>query len=120
MPDNKPITSLTILESAAEHQRQRAIEYDSPDGERSMEKVIKVFNAHHDLNLSEEQGWHFMEILKSVRFFSAKGYHSDSVEDGVSYTSLRGEARARHVGALHSQPKQPGFARDIPNHPQPV
>ena len=74
---------------------ERGQEYDQPQGERSMARIVAVFNAHHDTQLTEEQGWHFMQIVKDVRFFIKDAYHHDSVVDGVNYLALRGECRAQ-------------------------
>lgn len=83
-----------ILDKAANHMRERAATYDQPEGERSMAKTVAVFNVFHGTNLTEEQGWHFMQILKDVRFFSTNTYHADSAEDCVAYAGLKAEARS--------------------------
>ena len=88
------ITAPDILDKAAGHMRDRASTYDSAKGERSMGKAVAMFNACHGTQLTEEQGWHLMELVKHVRYFTAPGYHADSVEDGVAYAALRGEAGA--------------------------
>lgn len=83
-----------ILTKAAGHMRDRAANYDKPDGERSMAQTVDVFNAFHGTALTEAQGWHFMQILKDVRLFTAPGYHADSAEDGAAYCALKAEALA--------------------------
>ena len=88
------ITAPDILDKAAGHMRDRASTYDSAKGERSMGKAVAMFNACHGTQLTEEQGWHLMELVKHVRYFTAPGYHADSVEDGAAYAALRGEAGA--------------------------
>lgn len=88
-------TAPELLTKAADHMRERASTYDSPSGERSMAKTVALFNLHHDLHITDAQGWHFMQILKDVRLFSAKGWHSDSLEDGLAYKALMGEAKAK-------------------------
>lgn len=88
------ITAPDILDKAAGHMRDRASTYDRAKGERSMGKAVAMFNACHGTSLSEEQGWHLMELVKHVRYFTAPGYHADSVEDGAAYAALRGEAGA--------------------------
>lgn len=84
-----------LLDKAAGHMRERAATYDAPGGERSMAKTVALFNLHHDTALTEAQGWHFMQILKDVRLFSAKGYHADSAEDKIAYAALMSEAKAK-------------------------
>ena len=88
-------TAPGLLDKAAAHMRERAATYDSPGGERSMAKTVALFNLHHDMALTEAQGWHFMQILKDVRLFSAKGYHADSAEDKIAYAALMSEAKAK-------------------------
>lgn len=93
------MNALLILEQAAKHQRDRAANYDKPAGERSMAQTVKVFEAHHGIKLTESQGWHFMQILKDVRLFTAPGYHADSAEDCVSYAALKAEAKHKEMMA---------------------
>lgn len=82
-----------LLDAAAGHMRDRAATYDKPEGERSMAQTVAVFNQFHGTALTEAQGWHFMQILKDVRLFSnTANPHRDSVEDGVAYSALKGEA----------------------------
>lgn len=81
-----------ILRKAAGHMTDRASTYDKPEGERSMAKTVAIFNLHHDLHLTEAQGWHLLQILKDVRLFARDGYHADSAEDCVAYASLKAEA----------------------------
>lgn len=95
------ITAPDILDKAAGHMRDRASTYDSAKGERSMGKAVAMFNACHGTQLTEEQGWHLMELVKHVRYFTAPDYHADSVEDGAAYAALRGEA-----GAAYRQDKE--------------
>lgn len=92
-------TAPGLLDKAAGHMRERAATYDSPGGERSMAKTVALFNLHHDMALTEAQGWHFMQILKDVRLFSAKGYHADSAEDKIAYAALMSEAKAKESAA---------------------
>lgn len=75
----------------------RAAIYDKPEGERSMAQTVEIFNLHHGTQLTEAQGWHFMQILKDVRLFTRPGYHADSAEDGIAYSALKCEAKAREV-----------------------
>lgn len=82
-----------ILEAAAGHMRDRAATYDKPEGERSMAQTVAIFNLHHGTKLTEAQGWHFMQVLKDVRLFTnTANPHRDSIDDGVAYAALKGEA----------------------------
>lgn len=96
-------TATGLLEKAAQHQRNRAQDYDQPGGERSAAAVAAAFNAitrrSGDRAVSESEAWLFLQVLKQVRMFSAPGYHADSAEDNVSYAALLGESKAREVPA---------------------
>lgn len=97
-PHIKVPTAIDLLDFAAGHMRARASTYDKPEGERSMAQTVKVFNAFHGTALTEAQGWHFMQILKDVRLFTAPGYHADSAEDSISYAALKAEAKQSEGG----------------------
>ena len=85
------MTAHNILERAAQHMRDRASTYDKPEGERSMCATVRAFQAITGHQLTEEQGWLFMALLKAVR--SQQGaYRADSYEDGAAYFALAGEA----------------------------
>ena len=91
------ITAASMLTAALGHMEDRAKTYDAPGGERSMGKTVAAFNVITGLELTEEQGWLFMEILKQVR--SQQGnYRADNYEDMVAYAALRGECAARERG----------------------
>ena len=82
-----------ILEQAAQHMKDRASTYDSPQGERSIGATVEAFKAitGDGLMNTEERGWLFMLLLKAVR--SQQGeYRADSYEDGAAYFALAGEA----------------------------
>ena len=55
-----------FLKAAIRIQEERGKEYEKEGGERSMGKIVAIFNLHHGTNLTEAQGWHFMEILKEA------------------------------------------------------
>lgn len=90
--------AIEILNKAADHQRDRATTYDSPQGERSMGKAVEAFNAITGRNLTEPEGWLLLQVLKDVRLFTRPGYHADSAEDCVAYAALKAEAKARSAG----------------------
>lgn len=94
---SNPVTAASMLTAALGHMEDRAKTYDAPGGERSMGKTVAAFNIITGLELTEEQGWLFMEILKQVR--SQQGnYRADNYEDMVAYAALRGECAARERG----------------------
>lgn len=86
-----------ILEQASHHMRQRSTTYDQPEGERSMGRTVRAFNAITGRDLSESEGWLMMALLKIVRDRQRPTPHRDSCEDMVAYAALYGEARLAEV-----------------------
>lgn len=82
-----------ILTRSAEIMAERAKQYDSPEGERSMGKAVAAFNAITGHKLSEANGWLLMALLKMVRDNTTEKPHEDSINDLVAYGALYGEAR---------------------------
>jgi hypothetical protein len=90
---NMKNTADELLGSAASIMQERANQYDKPSGERSMAKTVAAFNAITGRDLSEQEGWEFMMVLKSVRFFSnTTAPHRDSLEDAIAYSALLAES----------------------------
>ncbi|MFC0666230.1 DUF6378 domain-containing protein [Azotobacter chroococcum] len=80
-----------ILEAGISHMKDRAATYDKPEGERSMKATVEAFKVITGHELTEEQGWLFMGLLKMVR--SQQGsFRADSYEDLAAYAGLMGEA----------------------------
>ena len=81
-----------LLMEAANCIGDRAVERDI-DQERSMKSCINSFNAMFGKDLTEEQGWHLMTLLKISR---SKGgnFRLDDYIDGAAYQALAGEAAA--------------------------
>ena len=82
-----------ILTAALGHMQDRAATYDKPEGERSMPATVAAFNALTGHNLTAEQGWLFMTVLKLCRTQQG-GHRPDSYEDGAAYFALMGEQAA--------------------------
>lgn len=82
-----------LLGRAAAHMHDRASVYDEPDGDRSMGKVVTAFNAITGRDLTESEGWMFMQQVKLVRLFTRSEYHADSAEDNIAYAALLAEAK---------------------------
>ena len=78
---------------AAAHMHDRASTYDEPEGERSMGKIVTAFNAITGRDLTESEGWMFMQQVKLVRLFTRSEYHADSAEDNIAYAALLAEAK---------------------------
>jgi hypothetical protein len=83
--------AITLLEKAASLIKERAQERDMPEGERSMLKCVTAFNAMTGYNLTEMDGWLFMQYLKHARS-RAGGFRQDDYEDDIAYSALRAEA----------------------------
>lgn len=58
--------------------------------ERSMKRCVEAFNAMTGHNLSEEDGWYFMQCLKVSRSRSG-AYVEDDYLDEVAYALLKAE-----------------------------
>jgi hypothetical protein len=90
MPEPK---AAELLGRAAAHMHDRSATYDEPEGERSMGKIVTAFNAITGRDLTESEGWMFMQQVKLVRLFTRSDYHADSAEDNIAYAALLAEAK---------------------------
>lgn len=79
----------TLCLRASELLAERGKQYDGSNKDRSMASTVAAFNAVYGTNLTEQQGWHFMVILKMVR--QRQGGHIDSAEDLIAYAALAAE-----------------------------
>lgn len=89
--DDRP-KAVQILNEAVEIMAERGKSYDKSGGEaeRSMPKIVAMFNALTGHELTPEQGWKFMCCLKLAR--SEQGeYREDNYLDGAAYMALAGE-----------------------------
>lgn len=84
------MTAADILKAALGHMEDRAATYDKPEGERSMPATVEAFNALTGHQLTAEQGWLFMTVLKLCRTQQG-GFRADNYEDGSAYFALMGE-----------------------------
>lgn len=84
--------AVQILNEAVAIMAERGKSYDKSGGEaeRSMPKIVAMFNTLTGHTLTTEQGWDFMILLKLVR--SSQGYKHDNYIDGSAYFGLAGEA----------------------------
>jgi hypothetical protein len=79
-----------FLQAGLGHMQDRAATYDKPTGERSMAATVGAFKCVSGVEMTEEQGWLFMGLLKMVR--SQQGeFKADNYEDEAAYAALRGE-----------------------------
>lgn len=86
------MNAVDFLKKAQELMEERAKQYDSPNGERSMGKTVSAFNSITGKYLTEAEGWLLLQILKDVRQWQKPSYHADSAEDCVAYVALKSEA----------------------------
>jgi len=87
--------AIAYLERAQELLGERGKSYDADSGERYMTNAVTAFNAITGGNLSEGEGWLFMQIVKDARQWQRPEYHEDSAVDSVAYSALKAEALAR-------------------------
>lgn len=100
----RPVTAQDVLDAAGATISQRGAQRDSTNGakqERSMAATVAAFNAIEGTNLSERQGWAFMQTLKMVRGAASDRnghFNPDDALDGAAYAALGGEAAAAAAG----------------------
>lgn len=80
-----------ILRAGLDTLVARGVKRDQPDGERSMPRIVRVFEAITGIRLTEREGWLFMVCLKLVRMQSGKP-DADHYLDAANYIALMGEA----------------------------
>lgn len=80
----------SYLDSAAETLCQRGEKRDSDAGERSMHRIVSVFNALTGHRLTEAEGWKFMLCLKLARAEAGK-FDPDDYVDLIGYAALLAE-----------------------------
>lgn len=91
-PKKQAPKAVQILNEAVAIMAERGKSYDKSGGEaeRSMPKIVAMFNALTGHELTPEQGWKFMCCLKLAR--SEQGeYREDNYLDGAAYMALAGE-----------------------------
>lgn len=87
-----PKTACDYLKDGADLLSERGKQYDKSGQERSMEKIVRIFNDMTGQDLTTVQGWYFMQVLKDVRFFqNPETVHEDSLLDKISYAALLAE-----------------------------
>lgn len=91
----KTITAPELLNKAADIMEERGKQYDKPEGERSMGRAVKAFNAITGHQLIESDGWLLLQVLKDVRDRQRANAHIDSLEDCIAYAALKAESRIK-------------------------
>lgn len=101
---SRAVTAHDVLEAASRTINQRGTLRDNTAGaqqERSMAATVAAFNAIEGTNLTERQGWAFMQTLKLVRGAASDRnghFNPDDALDGAAYAALGGEAAAAAAG----------------------
>lgn len=78
------------LQRAAEILRERGESRDLNEGERSMQRCVRIFNAITGQAMSVSDGWRFMIALKLARMMAGK-YKEDDYDDLTGYSALLAE-----------------------------
>lgn len=89
-----------ILNEAVATMVERGKSYDKNGNgaERSMDKIVAMFEALTGIKMTPAQGYKFMACLKLAR--SEQGEHKeDNYLDGAAYMALAGEAACSEVSA---------------------
>jgi hypothetical protein len=74
--------------------QERGSSRDLPQGERSMTRAVRIFNATTTgTQLSVADGWRFMLSLKLARMMAGK-YKEDDYDDLIGYAALLAEEEA--------------------------
>lgn len=104
MSHSMPVKADELLAVCGENIRDRVAVRDAA-GARTMRKTVAAFNALHGTDLTESQGWQFMEVLKIAR--SSQGGHClDDYIDGAGYAALAGEAAAAEELDRRFEPRE--------------
>lgn len=86
-------TSVDFLNKCITLQTERGAEYNTKtkQEERSFAAVATIFNTKTGKNITAAEVCLLLQDLKDVRQWSQDRFHADSVEDSVSYASLKAE-----------------------------
>ena len=95
-PAPQPPHASDVLKELNETLVERGRQYNRSGEERSMARVVEAFNIITGKQLTEIEGWMFMEVLKNVRYCSNPDtLHYDSALDCAAYAVLKAEAVAK-------------------------
>lgn len=107
MASNGGIAPDKILNEATQLVKQRGVDYDPKGyqgGERSMAKTVEIFKAWTGIELSELDGWRFMQCVKMARSLAGKP-KLDTYADRAAFAALEGEcALASRITPVSVEP----------------
>lgn len=92
-PQSERQSAHGFLDEASNTMKQRAALRDAEGGERTAAQIAKVFNAITGHDISEEDAWMFLIVLKIVRSRNGK-YNRDDYVDLAAYSALLGECES--------------------------
>lgn len=97
---NPRTTAEAILQHGVHMLRKNAKARDSEEtGERSMARCVQAFNVLTGQELTETQGWQFMQCLKLARATTPGAPHNaDDFIDGAAYAGLACESNLQERG----------------------
>lgn len=81
-----------ILDHAKRLHEVRGETRDAPDG-KPMAKAVAMFNALRGDDMTEAEGYQFLELLKMARASQGR-FCIDDYVDGAAYAAMAGEAAA--------------------------
>jgi hypothetical protein len=84
-----------MLTRSADLLVERGKRYDKADGTSSMDRAVAALNTITGHNLTEDEGWMLMLLLKLSRATAKAGYHADSYEDAAAFVGLMAVARSK-------------------------
>lgn len=95
--DDTPKAAQILNEAVATMvERGKSYDKDGNGSERSMDKIVAMFEALTSISLTPAQGYKFMACLKLAR--SEQGEHKeDNYLDGAAYMALAGEAASLEI-----------------------
>lgn len=91
----KGLTPEAVLQEAKDMIAERGRRRDNGQ-ERSMQRIVKTFEALTDHKMTEVEGWLFMVVLKLCR--ERTGSDIDNWIDGAAYMGLAAEAVEKMKG----------------------
>lgn len=94
-PSSKEVSPQSILQQAEAMIAERGKRRDNGQ-ERSMQRIVKTFEALTDHKMTEVEGWLFMVVLKLCR--ERTGSDIDNWIDGAAYMGLAAEAVEKMKG----------------------
>jgi Domain of unknown function (DUF6378) len=79
-----------VLAEAIATIQERGVDYDAAGGERSMARTVDIFRAITGIELTEQQGWKFMQAVKLARAAHSRPKR-DTFVDLAAFAALEGE-----------------------------